>query len=140
VSADNILRLIPEFALLESRCFSEPWSEQTLTASFLTGQYIFASVSENEVVAGYACGTISPGEGEVQRICVLPEFRRRGFAKRLLDELAVAFTVAGCETVFLEVRSKNIAARELYKKAGFEEIGVRPGYYGDDDAVICRRG
>ncbi len=139
MSADNILRLIPDFARIEEKCFSSPWTEKMLTDSFLSGQYIFVSISDGEQVAGYACGTISPGEAELQRICVLPEFRRKGYGKRLLGEITMAFFAAGCEKIFLEVRCRNSAARSLYEKCGFEEIAIRPGYYGDDDAVIYSR-
>ena len=86
--------------------------------------------------AGYACGVIAGDQGEIQRICVLPGFRRRGIGTRLMQELRTAFFAAGCSEIFLEVRSKNTAARSLYEKLGYVAAGVRPDYYGDDDAVI----
>ena len=45
---------------------------------------------------------------------------------------------AAASTVLLEVRESNTAARQLYEKLGFVEIGGRPDYYRDpvEDALL----
>ena len=88
----------------------------------------------NGVPVGYATGIKLDGESELYRIAVLPEFRGQGLAKELLARF---LEKCGGE-VFLEVRSKNEAAIGLYKSLGFEEIGRRKDYYGDDDAVVYK--
>lgn len=138
MASDAFRETIPQFALIERECFSEPWSEKMLTESYDSGQYVFVSVYDGGTAAGYACGSISFDEGEIQRICVLPGYRRRGYGYRLMNELESAMSVAGCKTVFLEVRSRNEAAIALYEKIGFEKTGLRKNYYGDDDAVIYK--
>jgi [ribosomal protein S18]-alanine N-acetyltransferase len=45
-------------------------------------------------------------------------------------------TSAGAKRVYLEVRPSNLAARALYGSLGFAETGVRPRYYGDEDALL----
>ncbi|MGH3650297.1 MAG: GNAT family N-acetyltransferase, partial [Acidimicrobiia bacterium] len=42
----------------------------------------------------------------------------------------------GARHLTLEVRKANVAARKLYSRLGMAPVGVRPGYYGDDDALI----
>ena len=41
----------------------------------------------------------------------------------------------------LEVRKSNRAARSMYTKLGFSELGIRPGYYENngEDGVIMKK-
>jgi ribosomal protein S18 acetylase RimI-like enzyme len=78
----------------------------------------------------------APGEREILNLAVGPADRRRGVARKLLEmELA-----RGRNTWFLEVRASNAAALELYKDIGFEEVGMREGYYQDpgESAIVMR--
>ena len=77
-------------------------------------------------------------EAEIYRIAVLPEERERGVGYRLLDFATKTERGRGLETVFLEVRSQNVAAIRLYSSYGFEKVGFRKGYYKnpDDDAIV----
>ena len=73
------------------------------------------------------------------RIGTLPEKRRRGFARALMEHFLKSED--GPEKVFLEVRAGNIPARSLYESLGFREISLRPHYYRDpvEDAVIYEK-
>ena len=51
-------------------------------------------------------------------------------------ELTRSSVAAGAKHLTLEVRSENSAARALYASLGLAPVGVRKGYYGDDDALI----
>ncbi len=68
-------------------------------------------------------------EAEILTLGVLPKFRRRGIAARLLASVADRLNGAGCPRLLLEVAEDNEAARALYGKLGFAEIGRRPSYY-----------
>ena len=105
------------------------------------GAMCFTAVDEGRVAA-YLIGRIIPPEGEIYRIAVLPEYRRRGIGYRLLDYGMKTSRGAGLECAFLEVRSENIAAIKLYTAYGFTEVGRRKNYYRDpvDDAIIMLRG
>jgi ribosomal-protein-alanine acetyltransferase len=78
---------------------------------------------------------------ELENIVVAPTARRKGLGKRLLDALLAAARETNSNSVFLEVRESNAAARTLYEKAGFVQTGVRKFYYTDppEDAVLYRR-
>ena len=81
-------------------------------------------------------------EAEILTLTVRPEYRRRGLAEGLLDHLKAQLQDTGdTQKIFLEVREDNRAARALYRKLGFGEIGRRKNYYtgqdaGDLDAVV----
>ena len=79
-------------------------------------------------------------EWELENIAVASSARRKGIGKRLLSALLAAARETNSDSVFLEVRQSNAAARTLYEKAGFELTGRRKSYYSDpvEDAVLYR--
>lgn len=121
---------------LETVCFSEPWSLTAVENQLKSESAVWLITEENGVPCGYALGSIICGEAELYRIAVCADFRRRGLGDRLLSDFIEKCRSMEGEKIFLEVRSRNTPAISLYRKAGFEEISVRKGYYGDDDAVI----
>ena len=143
---------VSAIAHLENHCFSEPWSENVISSALGSGNYIFTYIyppeddfetremlraeGNGQGIIGYACGLISFDQCEVQRVCVLKQFRRHGLGERLMKELLTAFSAVGASSVFLEVRAGNVPARRLYEKLGFREIGIRKAYYADDDAAV----
>jgi ribosomal protein S18 acetylase RimI-like enzyme len=79
-------------------------------------------------------------ELEILFVATDPRHRRRGVARALLGRAIVAARDEGAARLVLEVASGNAAARALYASFGFEEVGVRRGYYADgDDAVMMAR-
>ena len=89
-------------------------------------------------VVGYLVGRGVPPEMEILHIATASEYKRKGIGRALLGELCADETV---EAVLLEVRASNFPAIALYRKTGFEETGVRRGYYTSpaEDAVLMRR-
>lgn len=87
-----------------------------------------------------AVGGVSRGiDAEILTIAVASAHRGLGLGGLLLDELLALADEQGSESVFLEVRSRDAVAQSLYEGRGFEEVGRRPHYYSDDDALImCR--
>jgi ribosomal-protein-alanine N-acetyltransferase len=80
-------------------------------------------------------------EWEVENVVVTEGERRRGVGRALVQELLRQASAGGAESVVLEVRESNAAARALYRASGFREFGGRPGYYRDpeEDAILCRK-
>jgi ribosomal-protein-alanine N-acetyltransferase len=94
-------------------------------------------------MAGYAGLMFVPGgtQADVLTIAVAQEYWGRGIGSALLGALIAAAAERGCAEVFLEVREDNPRARGLYLRRGFEEIGVRRGYYQPSgvDAIVMRK-
>lgn len=130
---------ILQIAKIERACFAEPWSVSSVEAQLESGNSVFARAYDGERLVGYAVGTAAFDEAELYRLAVLPGERRRGFGEGLLHDFLQECHRRGAARVFLEVRAKNTPALSLYRKAGFAQIAVRKGYYGDDDAVIMER-
>ncbi len=125
-------------AVMEAAIFGDPWSEKDIL-SYISSQIgmCYTALLDGEPV-GYIIGQKIPPEAEVYRIAVREDKRRGGIGNMLLTYALDAELECGVKTVFLEVRSKNTAARELYRHLGFNEEGIRENYYQnpDDDAVV----
>lgn len=129
---------VPEIAAAEALIFSDPWSEKDIFGVICSGGAMcYSAVADGRVIA-YIIGRVIAPEGEIYRIATLPEKRRRGIAYRLLDYAVKTERGRDLETLFLEVRSQNLAARALYRAYGFKEVGRRKNYYKDptDDAIV----
>jgi [ribosomal protein S18]-alanine N-acetyltransferase len=92
-----------------------------------------------ELLGFLVAAHIAP-EWELENIAIAPGARRKGLGKLLLIALLSAARETNSESVFLEVRESNTAARALYEKAGFEQTGRRKSYYTNpvEDAVLYR--
>jgi ribosomal-protein-alanine acetyltransferase len=92
------------------------------------------------LIVGYLAAQCVDREWDLQYIVVAKKFRRRSLASLLLNELVEHGRSKGGSAIFLEVRESNQNARALYRKAGFEETGLRKSYYADppEDAILCR--
>ena len=133
----------PKIAEIESDIFSDPWSvKDVLSTITSSGAMCYVATSDTGELLSYVIGRIIAPEGEIYRVATVPDARRRGIAYRLIDYALKTEKGHGLESVFLEVREKNVPARNLYKSYGFMEIGVRKNYYKDptDDAIIMLLG
>ena len=93
--------------------------------------------------AGFVLTRHAADEEELLLIAVLPEYRGQGFGQELIERLFVESRNRGVRRVFLEMRRGN-PAEHLYRKSGFEPIGLRPNYYrlaegGRVDAITFGR-
>lgn len=101
-------------------------------------------IAQNEVgeIVGYA-GAFSPDIGldaDVLTLTVLPNYRRMGIGRALLDQLITWAKIGKAPAIFLEVREGNVEASPLYKSAGFEPISTRSNYYSlGVNAVIMKK-
>jgi len=90
---------------------------------------------------GFLVALGSGAEWELENLAVVQPCRRRGLGRRLVRALVTQACKAGAESIFLEVRESNLAARVFYESAGFRTAGRRPEYYSDppEDAIVYRR-
>ena len=132
---------IPAVVEIENQCFSLPWSEKSFEDSLSREDTIFL-VCVDKVVTGYMGMYLSFEEASVTNVAVSPCFRKKGYGEALVEAAKVAAEEAGIECIFLEVRQSNVPAISLYKKLGFEELGIRKKFYEHpvEDAIIMKVG
>ena len=119
---------------IESACFAHPWETDVIKNSANTRFLVYY---EDNLAVGYVSINIVSGEGFINNIAVLPNFRRRKIARKLLGRLIELYS-QDCERITLEVRVSNTAAINLYKAYGFILDGRRKNFYRDpsEDALI----
>jgi ribosomal-protein-alanine N-acetyltransferase len=86
------------------------------------------------IAAGFALYRLAADEAEILSIAVIPQCRRRGVAKLLLEEAMRHLYREGVHRIHLEVEDENEAALRLYRGMEFRENGMRPGYYSQGRA------
>ncbi len=130
---------LPALVAIEQVSFPTPWSRASLAEEMKRPWSIFRILRgpEGEVRA-YLNYWVVYDELHVLNIATHPDHRRRGYARILLEEMLRLAHQNAAREVHLEVRPSNQAARRLYERLGFTQVGVRPGYYPDtgEDALL----
>ncbi len=133
---------VPVVVAIEHDAYQFPWSEGIFRDCLRVG-YVCRVVEAGEQMAGYGIMSLGAGEAHVLNLCVHPQLRRRGLARGLLAHLLDRARAAGMHEAYLEVRPSNTIAARLYRSLGFEQVGIRRGYYqattGREDAQVLRR-
>lgn len=132
---------VPQIAELERLCFSDPWSEASLSSELENPLSLWLVYEERGKVLGYIGSQSVLPEADVMNLAVAPEGRRQKIATTLLTELTTLLHRQGAESLFLEVRASNSPAISLYHGFGFVQVGRRPKYYVNptEDALILRK-
>ncbi len=132
---------VPQIAALEKLCFSLPWDEGSIASELSNPLSLWLVAAEGDTVAGYVGSQSVLGESDMMNIAVHPDFRRRGLAQALVEELVGQLAEKGNHCLTLEVRASNDPAIALYEKNGFGEVGRRKNYYRNpkEDALILRK-
>lgn len=91
-----------------------------------------------KALLGFLIARLQTPECELENIVVSSAAQRKGIGTALLDALKLAANDTNCESVFLEVRESNQAARAFYESVGFEPNGRRNFYYSNpsEDAIL----
>lgn len=123
---------------VERQSFTMPWSETSFRSEIYSRHSITRIAELNGAVVGYVCVKQVTDEGHLLDLAVHPDYRKRGIAKILLNNVIEELRLCGCRFFFLEVRISNYAAKKLYKGLGFRTVGTRKGYYMNpvEDAVL----
>jgi ribosomal-protein-alanine N-acetyltransferase len=100
---------------------------------------VLVAQAEGNVV-GFLVARLIDREWELENIAVTPQRQRKGIGQALMRVLIEVARHNEAEAIFLEVRESNSFARTLYERCGFQQSGVRKGYYSTppEDAVLYR--
>jgi ribosomal-protein-alanine N-acetyltransferase len=134
---------VPAVVALERASYQFPWSEGIFRDCLRVG-YVCRVVTSDGRLIGYGVMSIGAGEAHVLNLCIDAGFRCQGVGRRMLDYLLDRGAAAGMSEAFLEVRPSNTAAIRLYLSVGFDQVGMRRGYYqavgGREDAAVLKLG
>lgn len=129
---------IDEIMEINLSSFSHPYNEELLTKAIESDSIMMYVACIDGEVVGYLECIYMFVEMEISSLAVRKDYRRKGIASLMIDTVMADMSELGVEDVFLEVRSKNTAAKELYANSGFRRVAIRKGYYKKplDDAFV----
>jgi [ribosomal protein S18]-alanine N-acetyltransferase len=130
-----------EVVAIERAAYQFPWSEGIFRDCLRVG-YVCRVVAAGEEVIGYGVMSVGAGEAHILNLCIAEAHRCRGAGRLLLQSLLECAATAAAAEAFLEVRPSNTTAIRLYLALGFEQVGMRRGYYqavnGREDAAVLK--
>lgn len=132
---------VPGVLVVERASYQFPWSESIFHDCLRVG-YLCRVLEDVGEVCGYGIASMGAGEAHILNLCIGERLRGRGAGRSLMLSLLARAQESGQEWAFLEVRPSNGPALALYESLGFQQVGLRRGYYqapqGREDAIVCR--
>jgi ribosomal-protein-alanine N-acetyltransferase len=126
-------------AKLHANSFRHGWSDGEFERMLGERNIVAHRAMLGRSLHGFILSRLAGGEAEILSVAVASARRGRGLARALLNLHLRRLAGLGANAVFLEVDEDNEPARRLYRRAGFREVGRRPGYYqqGRDHAATA---
>ena len=142
--SEATLRDAAGIAALHGVSFRRGWSDGEIERLLMERNTVCHRATAGRALCGFILSRIAAGEAEILSVAVVSARRGRGLARALLNLHLRRLAGLGASAVFLEVDEDNEPARRLYRRAGFREVGRRPGYYQKDSgapatALVLRR-
>lgn len=127
--------------IIETECFSHPWSRQSLENELNNETSLFLVAKEENEVIGYIGISIVIDEGYIFNVAVRESYRNMGVATALINELVTYGKKNNFCFITLEVRESNQPAISLYSKFGFIKAGERKDYYSNpkENAILMTK-
>jgi ribosomal-protein-alanine N-acetyltransferase len=126
-------------AKIEKQIYPHPWTRGNFEDSLAAGYHCWIAECADAII-GYSVVMVAAGEAHLLNLSIAAQWQRRGLGAEFLRFVVKLARDYGAKRILLEVRPSNLAARALYARAGFREIGVRRGYYpagsGREDALV----
>jgi [ribosomal protein S18]-alanine N-acetyltransferase len=121
---------------IENASYGAPWTRAMIESEIETGQANFWVFSLGSAIVAYGGFWNMDGDGNITRVTVAGEYRRRKIGSSVLIFLLSEMTRLGLERASLEVRASNSAAVAFYESAGFTQAGERKKYYDDGETAL----
>ncbi|RYX96821.1 MAG: ribosomal-protein-alanine N-acetyltransferase [Comamonadaceae bacterium] len=117
---------------VEQRAYEQPWTQGNFNDSLNAGYHALLLTGGSgtaTTLIGYFVAMKGVDEVHLLNITVAPELQRQGWARVMLDALAMWARGQGADWLWLEVRTSNTRAHEIYERYGFRQVGTRKAYY-----------
>ena len=130
---------LDEVLAIEHSAYAHPWTRGNFADSLRSG-YQGQLLCAGETVLGYFIAMKGVDEVHLLNITVAPAYQGQGWGRVMLDALALWSRGQGAQWLWLEVRTSNRRALEVYQRYGYRRVGERKGYYpahdGREDAIV----
>lgn len=128
---------------IENAAYEFPWTRGNFIDALAAGNHAQGLRDAAGTLCAYCVAMAGVQEMHLLNLTVAPSYQHRGLARLMLDALVAASGAADARWLWLEVRESNQRAQAVYRRYGFEPIGVRRGYYPAaggqrEDAIVMR--
>lgn len=130
---------IDEIMAIERASFTLPWTYEAYYNELIMNEFAHYILLEvDEKIIGYCGVWVIVDEAHITNIAIDPSYRGKKLGEALLRQVMLVAMQKGAKTMTLEVRVSNVVAQNLYRKLGFQNGGIRKGYYTDnyEDALV----
>lgn len=125
---------------IEVESFPTPWPLDSFYFEMEENPFAYYLVAEddNGNILGYCGMMIVVDSAQITNVAVTKKARGKGIGEGLMREAIRVAKEQNAEMISLEVRVSNTVAQNLYRKLGFQDGGIRKGYYSDnhEDALV----
>lgn len=119
---------LDEVLRVELRTYDHPWNHANFVDALHSGYQTQMLVADGYLL-GYFVAMKGVDEVHLLNITVAPEFQGQGWARTMLDALALWTRGQGLQWLWLEARVSNVRALHVYERYGFRRVGLRKAYY-----------
>lgn len=127
---------LDDIYLIETSSYNIPWTKSNLSDEIFKSNVLNLCINANSSLIGYCFSYIVSNEMFITNVCIHPDYRNKHLGTILLKNLLDKAKKISIKCVFLEVREKNFAAINLYKKLGFSQDCIRKNYYSNGDNAL----
>ncbi|MCC2666107.1 MAG: mshD 1 [Gammaproteobacteria bacterium] len=130
----------PQLVAIETTTQISPWPEEIFHQCFKMAGHGWGIETIEGKIIGFILVTFQVGECHILNLCVASDYQHQGYGQKLLHYALTEAQQQNIGIVYLEVRSTNTSAIQLYQKFDFKKIGERKKYYlsekGHEDAWV----
>lgn len=119
--------------------FDDFWNYNILKSEIESENSVIFVAKKDDKIVGFAGIKIGPFEIDIMNIVVRKDMRNNKIGTCLMEKIIDFFKESDKEEITLEVNEKNIPAIKLYEKYGFEKVGIRKKYYGEENAILMSK-
>ena len=134
---------LPKVMQGECESYPHPWTQKNFEDCLASSTYSCWVFESSGNFSGHLILSSSVDEAHILNLCIYPQAQGKGWGRKLLAEAEQIARQQQAKICFLEVRPSNIAGKQLYQSAGYNEIGRRKDYYpattGREDAVVMAK-
>lgn len=131
---------LPRVLMMEEELFGEQkWNEEMFLHDLKSDYAKYFSLFAAEEQIGYIGVYLLFPEMEISNVAIGKRYQKKGYSHSLMKHALKLAREGEFEQIFLEVEASNISAIALYRRYGFQEMGIRRDYYGKGrDAFVMK--
>ena len=130
---------LDDVVAIEQRAYGHPWTRGNFADSLRSG-YQGQILCAGDTILGYFVAMKGVDEVHLLNITVDPQYQGQGWGRVMLDALSLWSRAQGAQWLWLEVRTSNERAQQMYLRYGYRRVGERKHYYpadkGREDAIV----